>query len=146
MAIALGSEEDLPSILALLRQSDLPTAGIERHMASTLIARHNGQIVGCAAVEIYGSAGLLRSVAVAADRRGEGLGQRLTDAALELARSRGVRNLYLLTTTAGQFFPRFGFAPIARTEIDPALDASEELRGACPASAIAMRASLEAGV
>jgi len=146
MAIALGSEEDLPSILALLRQSDLPTAGIERHIASTLIARDNGQIVGCAAVEIYGSAGLLRSVAVAADRRGEGLGQRLTDAALELARSRGVRNLYLLTTTAGQFFPRFGFAPIARTEIDPALDASEELRGACPASAIAMRASLEAGV
>jgi amino-acid N-acetyltransferase len=63
-------------------------------------------------------------------------------APLELARERGVRNVYLLTTTASQFFPRFGFAAIPRTELDPALAQSEELRGACPASALVMRAAL----
>jgi amino-acid N-acetyltransferase len=77
-----------------------------------------------------------------ADERGTGLGQRLTRAALELARGRGVSNIYLLTTTAGQFFPRFGFVPIPRSELDPALQQSEESRGACPASALAMLAHL----
>jgi len=93
-------------------------------------------------VEVYGQAGLLRSVAVDAKRRGKGLGERLTKAALELARNRGVRDIYLLTTTAGNFFPRFGFTAIPRAELDPALNQSEELRGACPASALAMRAAL----
>ena len=81
-------------------------------------------------------------MAVAPERRGEGLGQRLTAAALELAREHGVHDVYLLTTTAGDFFPRFGFTPIARNQMAPALAASEELRGACPASAVAMRARL----
>ena len=142
MAITRGSEEDLPDILALLRQSALPAAGIEQHLDATLVARDGAKLVGCAAVEIYGSVGLLRSVAVASAQRGAGLGQELTLAALDLARRRGVGTIYLLTTTAGQFFPRFGFAAIPRSEMDPALQKSEELRGACPASAVAMRASL----
>jgi amino-acid N-acetyltransferase len=142
MAIARGTAKDLAEVLALLKQSKLPLAGIDQHISSTVVVRDDGKIVGCAAVEVYGSAGLLRSVAVAEERRGEGLGQRLTEAALELARERGVRDVYLLTTTAGKFFPRFGFVAIPRTEVDPALQASEELRGACPAGALAMRAHL----
>jgi len=142
MAIAPGKEEDLPDILALLKRSALPVAGIERHVSTTLVARHDDKIVGCAAVEVYGQAGLLRSVAVEPARRSEGLGEQLTKAALELARKRGVRTIYLLTTTASHFFPRFGFTAIPRTELDPALEQSEELRGACPARALAMRASL----
>jgi len=142
MNIDATTAADLPAILSLLKGSALPVAGIDRHMATTLVARENGKVVGCAAVEIYGSAGLLRSVAVSEERRGEGLGHRLTTAALELARKRGVRNIYLLTTTASHFFPRFGFTAIPGSELDPALAQSEELRGACPASALAMRASL----
>jgi amino-acid N-acetyltransferase len=144
MAIALATvtDSDLPAILTLLEASRLPVAGIREHLGSALVARENGKLVGCAAVEIYGSAGLLRSVAVSAERRGEGLGQRLTEAALDLARERGVRDIYLLTTTASHFFPRFGFTAIPRAELDPALAQSEELRGACPVSALAMRATL----
>jgi amino-acid N-acetyltransferase len=144
MAIVLapGTDSDLPEIRALLEASKLPVAGIEHHLTAALVARDHGRIVGCAALEVYGDAALLRSVAVAADRRGSGLGQRLTRAALELARERGVHDVYLLTTTAGEFFPRFGFAPISRGDLDPALSESEELRGACPASAVAMRATL----
>ncbi|HEV8265038.1 MAG TPA: arsenic resistance N-acetyltransferase ArsN2 [Gemmatimonadales bacterium] len=140
--VAPAVPADLPEILSLLAASKLPAAGIADHVATTLVARQGGKIVGCAAVEIYGTAGLLRSVAVATARRGTGLGQRLTAAALELAAQRGVRAVYLLTTTAGDYFPRFGFKPIDRKTMDPALERSEELRGACPASALAMRADL----
>jgi len=142
MNVVAATPADLPDILALLKASALPIAGIDQHVETTLIARDNGKIVACAAVEVHGQAGLLRSVAVEIERRGEGLGERLTKAALELARKRGVRDIYLLTTTASHFFPRFGFTAIPRAELDPALEQSEELRGACPASALAMRAAL----
>ena len=142
MNIQVAKTTDLPNILTLLKAAALPVAGIENHIETTLVARDSERLLGCAAVEVYGQAGLLRSVAVEAARRGEGLGERLTTAALELARRRGVRNIYLLTTTASHFFPRFGFTAIPRSELDPALARSEELRGACPASALAMHASL----
>jgi amino-acid N-acetyltransferase len=143
MNVDPATPADLPDILALLKASALPTAGIAEHLHTVLVVRDNGSLIGCAAVEIYGMAALLRSVAVERERRGEGLGQRLTAAALELARKQGVHTIYLLTTTASHFFPRFGFTAIHRGELDPALGQSEELRGACPASALAMRATLE---
>src|SRR2546426_10111703 len=70
MNIHAAAPMDLSEILALLKTTDLPVAGIEQHVAATLVARDSGRLVGCAAVEIYGVAGLLRSVAVARDQRG----------------------------------------------------------------------------
>jgi amino-acid N-acetyltransferase len=142
MNISAARPDDLPNILSLLKTSGLPVAGIEDHLETTVVACDNGRVIGSAAVEVYGSAGLLRSVAVDRAWRGIGLGQSLTEAALALARRRGIRELYLLTTTADKFFPRFGFERIARQEIAAALTESEELRGACPETAIAMRAEL----
>ena len=75
------------------------------------------RVVGSAALEFYGKAALLRSVAVVAELRGAGLGHRLTGAALDLARQRGVTAVYLLTETAADFFPRFGFRPTQRAQI-----------------------------
>ncbi len=144
MNIRAATPKDLPEMVALLKASALPVAGLDEHVArgAALIARESERLVACAAVEVYGEAGLLRSVAVEAGHRGAGLGERLTKAALELARKHGVRNIFLLTTTASHFFPRFGFTAIPRSELDPALEQSEELRGACPATALAMRAAL----
>jgi len=100
--------------------------------------RENSRIVGTAALELYGGSALLRSVAVAAALRGQGLGQRLTTAALDLARKSGVRTVYLLTETAGAFFPKFGFKTIERRDVDPAVQVSQEFTTACPASAMVM--------
>lgn len=133
---------DLPAIIALLEASKLPLAGLREHVATTLVAQRNARIVGCGAVEIHGAAGLLRSVAVDETRRGEGLGHQITQAALDLARARGLTSVYLLTTTAAEFFPRFGFVEIGRDQVDPAVQRSVEFTTACPASAVAMRADL----
>ena len=107
-----------------------------------IVARDGAQVVGCAAVERYGASGLLRSVAVDGPRRGTGLGRRLTDAALAHARAHGVRTVYLLTETAAGFFPRFGFHPIARDMVDPAVRASVEFTSACSDTALAMAKEL----
>src|SRR5881409_2608609 len=112
---------DLPAILDVLAAHKLPRAGIEQCLATTLVACDNSELVGTAALELYGSAALLRSVAVATRLRGRGLGQALTRAVLDLARRRGVRTVYLLTETAGQFFPKFGFREIPRADVEPAV-------------------------
>jgi amino-acid N-acetyltransferase len=140
--LALANEADGPAILALLERSGLPTVGLTDHLANAVVARRDGHIVGSAALEVYADGALLRSVAVDATERGRGLGQRLTHYALTHARDRQISDVYLLTTTAAGFFPRFGFREISRVEVPASVQQSVEFRSACPASAIVMRARL----
>jgi len=142
--IAQAGAADLPEILGLLERSRLPPDGLAPHVASTIVARDRGRIVGSAALELYGRVGLLRSVAVDEGLRGRGLGKRLTAAALDLARARGLRTVYLLTETAGEFFPRFGFRAVTRGDVDPAARQSVEFTTLCPASALVMALDLTA--
>lgn len=95
-------------------------------------------LLGCAGVERYDSAGLLRSVAVASVGRGHGLGGRLVDACIARARAQGLETLWLLTTTAPAFFQRLGFAVVDRATAPAALQASEEFADMCPVSAVCM--------
>ncbi len=133
---------DRPEILRLLERNRLPVAGLDEHWATALVARQDGRIVGSAALERYPDGALLRSVAVAPELQGHGLGGELTTAALELARTFGVPAVYLLTTTAERFFPRFGFELIARADVPPGVRTSVEFTSACPATAAVMRRPL----
>jgi amino-acid N-acetyltransferase len=142
VVIELVDATDRLAVLALLEHNGLPQDGLSDHWATTLVARAGGTIVGSAALEMYDKAALLRSVAVDQARRGQGLGQQLTQAALSLAKQQGVTEVYLLTETAADFFPRFGFRPVSRAQVAPAVQGSVEFTTACPASALAMIASL----
>lgn len=146
LVIDTAAPADLSAALGLLGQAGLPQDGLREHWGSAVVARQGGAVVGCAALELYGGAALLRSVVVAPALRGQRLGQRLTRAALGLARQRGVTTVYLLTETAASFFPRFGFRPTARADVAPAVQQSVEFTGACPASALVMVADLEDAV
>ena len=142
ITIEAARPSDLPAVLALLERSGLPQEGLADHLPTTLLARDGDAVVGSAALEILGRAALLRSVAVDSALRRHGLGQRLTRAALDLARQRGVATVYLLTETAGDFFARFGFHPTERAAVEPAVQLSVEFTSACPASAQVLVASL----
>jgi amino-acid N-acetyltransferase len=91
---------------------------------------------------VYPSGVLLRSVAVDDAWRGRGIGHQLTSAGLDLARNLGAETAYLLTTTAGDFFPQFGFARVERADVPDDVKQSIEFTSACPASALAMRVGL----
>ncbi len=136
--IAQGAAADVPAVKALLTRAHLPLDGFDSGLAF-VVARQNGVVVGSAALEEYPNGALLRSVVVAEELRGTGLGQRLTNAALALAGGRGHGSVYLLTTTAGEFFPRFGFEPVDRGEVPPDVRQSVEFTSACPDSALVMR-------
>ena len=141
--IERATHEDAGALLALMQHAHLPTDGLSDHLEAAFVAREGGRVVGSAALEIYADGALLRSVAVDADHRGAGLGERLTAAAIEDAERRELPALYLLTTTAERFFPRFGFERIAREDVPASVQASIEFRGACPASAVVMLKRLD---
>jgi amino-acid N-acetyltransferase len=138
-----ASAADYEQVVGLLRLADLPTAGLQRSLPDFLVAQDDGRVVAAIGLEVYGHAGLLRSAVVEPSRRGTGLGRDLVSRLLEHAHRRGVREVYLLTTTAERYFPRFGFIRVDREAVAPAVRASEEFRGACPDSAVAMRKTLE---
>jgi amino-acid N-acetyltransferase len=140
--IDAASEGDLPAVRDLLARLDLPLDDVDNHVPTMIVAREEGQVVGAAALELYADGALLRSVAVDPGRQGRRLGHQLTEAALRLAGTRGADAVFLLTTTAERFFPKFGFEPITRDEVPASVQASVEFRSACPSSAIVMRKRL----
>jgi amino-acid N-acetyltransferase len=133
---------DAADILALVAQNGLPTDGLNDHLETAVVAREDGRIVGTAALELYSDGALLRSVAVSAEHQGRGLGHELTEAAIAFARDRDAPAIYLLTTTAERFFPKFGFEPITRDDVPQRVQTSIEFTSACPSTATVMRKSL----
>jgi amino-acid N-acetyltransferase len=142
MMLVPAEARDLPAVRRLLDAQKLPLDDLEAHLDTMIVARSGDEVVGAAAVELYANAALLRSVVVSPSVQGQGLGHRLTDAALEIAKSHGAETAFLLTTTAERFFPKLGFEQISRGEVPASVQASVEFQSACPASATVMRRRL----
>jgi amino-acid N-acetyltransferase len=136
--IRQAETNDLPAVLALLTEAKLPTDGVAEHLHSFFVFDEGGRIVGSAGLELHGEAALLRSLAVAADSRGSGLGAALVRRALHEAHSRR-DGVYALTTTAEAYLSRFGFEGVPRSSLPSPLFESRELRDACPSSATVMK-------
>ena len=130
--------EDLGPALALLREAKLPLQGVEAQPDAYTVAESAGEIVGLAGLERYGRDGLLRSLAVAPGWRGRGLGGALTGEILARADREGLDAVYLLTETAADFFPRYGFRRIERSGVAGGVRASAEFAELCPASSLVM--------
>jgi amino-acid N-acetyltransferase len=143
-AITSAAPEDLPEILGLLERCGLPQDGLKTSTALIVVAKDADAVLGCAALEVYGTAGLLRSVAVDSAHRWQAVGTQLVERMVAEAKQHGIRELYLLTETAAEYFPRLGFRPIAREAVSPAIHASVEWTSACPASAQVMVCEIEA--
>lgn len=137
-ALRPAAPADRPAVAALLADAGLPLAGVPESLAGFVVAEHEGAIVASAALEPAPPYALLRSVAVAPAWRGTGLGVALVSRLLADADARGVPAVYLLTTTAERWFPRFGFAIVSRDTVPEPVRQTEEFRDACPASAAVM--------
>jgi N-acetylglutamate synthase-like GNAT family acetyltransferase len=137
-----GVPADLPSVRQLLVAQSLPNDGVVEWVERFWIAEEDGILAGVAGLEDYGDVGLLRSVAVAPSHQSHGVGAALVDAVLEDAGNRGVREVYLLTTTADRYFRKLGFVATSRSSAPATLLASVEFRGACPESAVLMHRTI----
>jgi amino-acid N-acetyltransferase len=133
-----ATPDDLPAVERLLTESELPLAGVSEAITTFVVAEHRDDLVGVAGLEVCRDNGLLRSVAVAPDWQNRGLARALVSRVIADAEGRRLHAVYLLTTTAQDYFPKFGFTQTTREAVPPDVAATEEFQTACPASAVVM--------
>jgi len=136
-------EGERPVLAAVLSAASLPTQDLGEPGREFFAFRDpRGTLVGYGGIEVLGRDALLRSVITVPEMRDRAYGAAIVDRMLALAVRRGVRTLYLLTTTAAPFFERLGFAAIDRADAPPAIAGTAEFATYCAASAVLMRRRL----
>lgn len=132
--------DDREEICGVLVAAGLPVADLAGQFPRAFVVLEGAEkIVGVAGLEVYEDTGLLRSVAVAASHRNEGLGRNLIEDRLRAARAQQLSQIYLLTSTAAEYFARLGFERVPRYAAPDALAHHSEFTTICAASAACMR-------
>jgi len=140
--IRVAGPDELSEIERLLESAALTRDGLAEctRAGDVLVARaDDGCLMGCVALELFGSDALVRSLAVTAGGRGHGLGSALLSRALDHARAAGVHEAWLLTETAAPYFAARGWQPADRAAAPVLVAGSVEFTGACPVTVPAMR-------
>jgi N-acetylglutamate synthase-like GNAT family acetyltransferase len=127
---------DLNIVRQLLQSAGLPTDDIDRNTrARFYLIEEAGSPVAVAGIECHGSAALLRSLLVLSAYRGQGLATRLVSHIRQVATAQGATALYLLTTSAADYFTGLGFQTITREAAPQSIRQTREFAHLCPAEA-----------
>ncbi|WXG44551.1 MAG: arsenic resistance N-acetyltransferase ArsN2 [Promethearchaeati archaeon SRVP18_Atabeyarchaeia-1] len=129
---------DLPMIKELLKSSNLPFEDISQKAGSMFVAYAHSKVIGIGGLEVYGNVGLLRSVVVEESIRGKGYGKALVHELTENAELVGVKELYLLTTSAERFFAQLGFHKVKRNRAPAPIRDTTEFKELCPVTSALM--------
>ncbi|MBB3389707.1 N-acetylglutamate synthase-like GNAT family acetyltransferase [Rhizobium sp. BK275] len=127
-----------PELKLALSASGLPTEDLEDQGRSFFRAVSScAGTVGYAGIEACGDDVLLRSLVILPEHRGKAFGKTLT---METLKTVNVSSaVFLATTTAAPFFENLGFVVVERGDVPPAVLATRQLSGICPASATIMK-------
>ena len=109
---------------------------LRRRKSKPFRFERNLKPVGYGALEVYGSAVLLRSIIVATDARGEGVGRAITEWLLARAAALGAGRAFLFTTNARAYLEGLGFEVVDRSKAPQSILATRQAIGLCPASAV----------
>ena len=125
---------------AILPVQDLTLEKLEHFLVAKA---KDGSVIGAVGVELYQDVGLLRSLVVHPAYQGKGLGKWLTREVESIAQQRSIKTLFLLTTTAAEFFPKLGYQVIQRDRAPMSIAKTEEFKTICPVSAVCLFKTLE---
>ena len=111
-----ATADDVPAMSALIASENLPPFFIEEFLDGFIVSDRDGAMLACGGVEIYGDCAVIRSIVVAPEGRGLGLGRRAAELLMEQGRERGASEFYLFTMDAWPFWQHLGFADVALDE------------------------------
>ncbi len=137
--LAASTIEQAAEIKLLLAACGLPTSDIAPSNSMLFFTHHaGGKLVGVIGLEVYDTVALLRSLAVTPAQRKNGLGKSLVKFAEEYAADHGIESLYLLTTTAENFFSKLGYSSASREDAPSSIKSTSQFSGLCPSSSAFM--------
>lgn len=137
-----ASEEDLGSIIRLLRQYDLPTQDIGDSDIEFYVVKKGRDLVACVGLEIIGDTALLRSLAIEKESAHQGIGTQLVKFILDESSVKQLKSIFLLTETAAPFFTKLGFKTIERKSAPEGIQRSTEFSELCAETAVCMKIDL----
>lgn len=137
-----ADDSALSYVETLLENNDLPSTDVQSKPGCFYVGYDGDDRIGIGGVEVHGRDGLLRSLVIEQETRGDGFGSAMCEALETRARDGGAEMLYLLTTTAPEFFADRGYGEIERADAPAAIRQTTEFDDLCPASAICMKKSL----
>lgn len=134
-----SSHPSMAQVARLLAQCGLPSDDILlEQLPNFILARDGESEVGVAGLQVLGSNGLVRSVAVLPTHRSRGLGTKLLAAVEERARGQGVRQLFLLTHDAQLFFLAHGYTESSRVSAPAEIQRCSQFGSSCCGAATLM--------
>src|SRR4030088_1518625 len=140
--ILVNDDKTRSEVINLLVKNNLPVEDLDE--SKTLFALiKNESIIGTGSLEFFGDSALVRSVSIKAEERGKGLGKTINRYLEKIARENGARFLYLLTTTAKEFFTKEGYEVITRENVPGTIKNSSEFSTVCPSSAVVMKKKIK---
>jgi amino-acid N-acetyltransferase len=134
------SDRELNSLRDFLKANQLPADDLK--LSDSLYLTYydsNEALVGSGGLEFYGDKALLRSLAVSQAMRSQSQGKQIVEDLIEQVKSKGIKEIYLLTLTAYYFFLKLGFTEINREAVPEEIKSSTEFSQVCPSSARVMR-------
>ena len=138
--IVSAEKSDLHGIIRLLEKADLPSADLTGDvLAYFIILKYKDELVGTIGLEVSEKDALLRSLVISEKHQGKGLGKVLVQRLEKNAIEYGVQSIYLLTTTAAQFFTNLNYKTIERTSAPNSIEDTAEFSHLCPDTAICMK-------
>ncbi|MGX1589008.1 arsenic resistance N-acetyltransferase ArsN2 [Brevundimonas diminuta] len=136
--------EPTSDLIAALEAASLPTDDLGEPGRRFYRFEDSAGLIGFGGLEQVGPDALVRSIMVPDRRRGGGHGGTILSWLEAEAAGQGADGLYLLTTSAAAFFQRHGYSVALRSAAPPAVAASRQFSGLCPASATFMFKELRA--
>jgi len=128
-------------IKKLLEENGLPTEDIDDHVKLLALVGEDG-IIGTGGLEYCEDNALMRSICVKPAYRGLGFGRVITMQLESLVMEKNIGNIFLLTTTAKDYFQKLGYELVERNDVPLAIKNTSEFSVTCPSSATVMMKSL----
>lgn len=139
----IRDQNSLEKLQLFLKANKLPASDL-RLEQSVFVGYYDSanQLVGSGGLEVYGNTALLRSIAVGEEFRGQLLGKTIVEDIIAKAKDSKIKDLYLLTETAHNYFLKKGFQDVPRENVPEIIKQTTEFAQVCPASAIVMKLTL----
>jgi UDP-N-acetylmuramate: L-alanyl-gamma-D-glutamyl-meso-diaminopimelate ligase len=143
-AVVPARRADMAGVRELLDKVHLSsTQATDDNYGQYFYLRNERGVDGVVALDVTGEDAILHSLAIATESRGTGFGWLLADVAVQWARHRGCRRIYLLTETASDFFgAKLGFRVVDRSTVSPAVADTASFRSSTDSKFVAMRLDL----
>jgi amino-acid N-acetyltransferase len=134
----IANEIERQEAINLLQQQHLPVSDIDEDKVLYLLKAYE-RTIGTVGLEIFEDCALLRSVSVLKQEQGKGYGKYICEEIEKYVKEAGINCLYLLTTTAKDFFNKQGYCAINREDAPASVQQTAEFTALCPSSAVVMK-------